>query len=49
MALAEVSLHVLGELLDDDIDILPEGVIVVDTASYLTHSLWGGGGGGGVS
>ena len=39
VALAKLSMHLLGEFLDDDIDVLTKRVIIVNTTGYLSHTL----------
>ncbi len=41
MAFAKLSLCVLGELIDNDIDILAKRIIIMHTTSHLGDTLWG--------
>ena len=45
LTLAEALPHVLGELLDDDVDVLPERVVVTQGLGQLLYPLsgWDGG------
>ena len=39
MTFTEVLLHLFWKFLDDDIDVLAQWVIVLETLRYLTNSL----------